>query len=314
MEEAWLPALQIIVTAAVNVAFALMTGSFAGVAILARADSDWGRSRVQSLRRIATCAVAACLTASLFGLWILAAVMSEQPMLSSLSSLAAVLMQTHAGHAAALGTTALAILLACLLFATGQLGGRRVLVVAAACSAAFAASRASAGHAGATGALLPMITDWVHLLSASTWAGIVMVSALDALREPGPDGLLARTDCKSYVANISTIATATLAGVVVTGMFSSWRALDGSLTSLVTSTYGAILLVKVAGVGAATALGAHNRFVLMPRLFASVRGNGSSFPAALRRFTGVLGVESFILFGVLALAAALSTGSPPGPR
>lgn len=311
MDEAWLATLQLFATATANVALALMAGSFSALGMLRGAASDWGRDRSASVRRIATGAVAACLAANLFGLWILTAVMSEQPMLASLSSLGTVLMGSHAGHAAAVGCVVLMGLFLYLLLERGSSRRGAVVYVGAACAAIFAMSRAWVSHAGATGTLLPVAADWLHLMSASTWAGLVMISAIDTLRRSKPEGLLARTDCKSFVANVSAIATAMLIGVVVTGAFSSWRALGGSLTPLATSSYGLILLVKLAGVGMATALGARNRFVVMPRLFAAVRSDGSSFPAALRQFTRVLGVESVVLFGVLGLAAALSTGSPP---
>ncbi|MGF6656265.1 putative copper export protein [Paraburkholderia youngii] len=74
-----------------------------------------------------------------------------------------------------------------------------------------------------------------------------------------------------------------------------------------------MLLLKLALVGIATAVGGHNRFFEMPQLLASLREASSEFAARpLKRFAAVLHVESIVLAGVLVTAAVLVSSPLPG--
>jgi putative copper resistance protein D len=309
--DAWLFGLRLIATAAANIALAAAVGSFAAQAILVGDESAWARTRTVWISGLATRSVAMCLVAAALGLWTLAAVMTELPMLAALLSVPTVLVQTHAGRAAALGMVSLTVLLLFMQMPKSRPSARLAVGLGCGCIALFAASRSSASHAGANGALLPLAMDWAHLLSVSLWGGIVMISAMVFLRGPIPEDVHGRDECATFVRNISTTATWTLAGVVFTGAFSSWHALGGTLTPLGASTYGWVLLAKLVCVAFAVALGAHNRLVVMPRLLASIRTGDRTYRADFRAYTGVLGVESLVLLGVLALAALLATSSPP---
>lgn len=314
MDDAALWSLRVAVIAAVNVGFAVLVGSLASLRMLRSAKSPWALRRAGSTVVGLKASVAWSWVATAALLWTQGAEMSGQPLLDALGSVGTVLRRTHFGHAWAAGATALLVLTIGMLLAWYRIVDRRHVVLWWVCVAAYAASRSSAGHAGATGALLPLVVDWMHLLCVSAWAGVVFIAAGAILRKPIPADPVERGHCASYVESLSRAATWALAAVLVTGSYGAWRSLDGALGPLVSSTYGEILLFKLAWVAIAIALGAHNRLVAMPRLLAALRAPPQPFDAPLRAFRRVLQWESIALLAALAAAAALSLSAPPaGP-
>jgi putative copper resistance protein D len=252
----------------------------------------------------------ACGLAFALVLWTQAAVMAEVPLLVALGSIGSVLGDSHIGHAWLAGTAALAMLAG--MGDLSKAGLRRSrLVAATGCGVLFAASKSWTSHAGASGELVPFVVDWVHLVSASVWAGAVFLATVLVLREPRPIGMADREACAAFVEALSATATWSLAGVLATGAFNAWRGLGGSLGSLWASGYGQLLLAKLVLVAIAIALGAHNRFRVMPSLLGELRSTRSTSHALTRVFHRVLCLESFVLLAVLAAAAALSNSAPP---
>ena len=96
------------------------------------------------------------------------------------------------------------------------------------------------GHA-ATGDLpaLALPADVVHLAAVGLWFGGLVV-VLSVLLPTGDPAVLARV-----VPRFSSVAFASVAALVVTGVFQSWRQ-AGSLDALTDTTYGNLLLVKLA--------------------------------------------------------------------
>ena len=311
MDDAGLQTFQWVVTATSNVALSAIAGSLSALTILGADDSAWSRSRADSVERVLRASIAIALGAAILGLWILAALFSELPLLESVGSIGKILPQTHAGRAWVVGTTALAVLLLSLRPRRGRPRNSRVLALGAVCAVLFAGSRSWASHAGATGDLLAFAIDWAHLVSVSLWAGLVGISARVALRDPLPQYLREKNECAHFVQALSDTATGSLAVLVLTGVFSAWRSLGGSLAPLLSSNYGLILLMKLALVAVAAALGAHNRFAAMPSLLASLRARSSSISAPYQKFLRVLSTESGVLLAILVVAAMLSTSSPP---
>lgn len=138
---------------------------------------------------------------------------------------------------------------------TGILGS--CVAVAALC--VFAATKAASSHAADEGDFtLLEFSQVVHLIATAIWAGAVLVAGIvvipsfvasaeiDALWKFG--GLLSRT---------VTVAVLLLG---VSGIYTTDRELSPSLSALWTSTWGRILLLKIACVGAALMLGALCRF------------------------------------------------------
>jgi putative copper resistance protein D len=110
-----------------------------------------------------------------------------------------------------------------------------------------------------------------------------------------------------WVQTLSSVATGALAVVIGSGLFNAWRGI-ASAANLIGSAYGTTLVVKVALVLIAFALGGFNRLQAMPRLLTALRApaDHSSLP---RRFVQVLRIEAVVLFAAL-MAAALLRSSP----
>jgi putative copper resistance protein D len=215
------------------------------------------------------------------------------------------LRETHYGHAWSIGFVALALALV-----AGAAGRKAGFAVAALGVAAFAYSRSAVSHAAGAGDFtLRVAIDWVHLLLACLWVGMVLVGAFSALRAP------ARTpsdafDAAAWVAALSSTATGALAVIFLTGALKVWWATP-SVAGLRASDYGAVLLVKLSLVAVAVALGGFNRLRVMPALLDELRAAGSPSSAFRRRFVQVLRIEALVLLLVLVAAAVLSGTESP---
>jgi putative copper resistance protein D len=171
-------------------------------------------------------------------------------------------------------------------------------------------SRSMVSHAGAGGDFSwAVAADWVHLVLVSVWLGGVLVAGLAALR-PEPADPQSRLECAAYVRVLSRSATIALAGIVVTGAFGAWRGL-GTIGNAFGNPYATILLLKLALVLGAAALGGLNRFVVMPALLTQLRQAGPAQADAGRRFALILRVEAVLLIAALVAAAFLGSTAPP---
>ena len=119
-----------------------------------------------------------------------------------------------------------------------------------------------------------------------------------------------RADIAAWVQSLSTVATRALIVVTGTGLFNAWRGV-GSPADLVGNPYGNTLLVKVGLVAVAVALGAFNRFRVMPRLAAALRAPLGHSARPQERFVQVLRIEAVVLFAALIAAAVLSSSPLP---
>lgn len=135
-------------------------------------------------------------------------------------------------------------------------GGRRwapAFVTVAALAALVVPSLA--GHAWTTSpAAVAVAVDGAHLLAAAVWVGglvglVVAASSQGALRP--------------MAARFSTVALWAVVAVVLTGAASSWLQVR-SFDALFDTSYGRLLLLKVAGVAVLVVLGFVNRRRLLP--------------------------------------------------
>lgn len=156
-------------------------------------------------------------------------------------------------------------------------------------------------HASAEG-VLAIVADWTHLLAVALWVGglasLVLVLATAAV----PDrGRLAQ----AVVPRFSAVAGGSLGVVVLTGLYSAWLQVP-ALRALTATPYGRALLVKLALVTLIVALGAFNRFVVVPRL----RGRAVEPERPVARLLRVASGELALGAGVLLIVAVL-TALPP---
>lgn len=305
------PWLGLVITAILNTVFATVAGAVMSLWVLARSGSAWSRSRFEATATVLNRALAASVLTFALLLWTQTAAFAELPLLSALGSIGAVVRGTRFGHAWVIGTAVLVLTLGFARSRRGWSGPGPFLRASTACVVLFAAAKSWTSHAGASGALLPFVVDWVHLVSVSVWAGAVFIGAGVVLRAPQPVGLAERGTCASYIQALSTTATWSLAAVLVTGVFTVWRGLNGEASLLFSSSYGAVLVTKLVLVALAVALGAQNRFFVMPRLLKELRAPEPSSSPSPPTFHRVLCVESLVLVAVFCAAAALSSSAPP---
>lgn len=301
MDDTTLAALRTAAGALSDVGFAAMLGALATPALLRDGSSAWATRRLRRSRTLFGAATLLALVASLAWMAIEAVAMTDAPLPAALAEVGGIVTGTGFGRAWAVATAALvaALLLgrACRYraFPLRSLGVLTVVV---------AAAHACMGHAAAAGLgwLVPAMA--VHLLATGLWAGGVFGAALVVLRGE-PDAI----DGVRYARRLSTLATAALAGVVVTGGAIAWHGLGGTLASLVPVTvvaptagtdWAIALDAKLALVALAVALGGFNRFVVLPAM-----------PRSCGRFARVLRLEAVVMVAVLVAAAWLAGGEPP---
>ena len=295
MDDATLATLRNMASAAFDVGNACMVGALATLALLRDAASDWAARGARRCRELFLQAAVLALVASLAWLAVQAISMSDLPGLAALQTAGSIVVDTAFGRSWAVATF---FVLACVVLAHVKRYRPMPVRALGVAVTVVAIAHANAGHAGANGVGWLLPTMAVHALATGLWAGAVFAAVLAVWRDTPPD-----VDGPRLALRLSRLATAALAGVVVTGVASAWHGLGGSLAPLAPesgSSWGLLLDVKLALVACAVALGAFNRFVVMRAL-----------PSAGPRFARVLRVEAVVLLGVLVVAAWLTNGEPP---
>jgi copper transport protein len=160
---------------------------------------------------------------------------------------------------------------------------------------ALGAFPALTGHANA-GDLraLALVADTLHVWAVGGWiGGLGLVLFLDH-RQRRIVGSDAPSVLPTLVTRFSPVAMASVATLVVTGLFASWVRLDG-VGALVSTDYGRLLLVKVILAGAVLGLGARNFKRLTPKL-------GDAAGRAAMRKSAVL---EFLVANVVLVVTAI---------
>ena len=166
-------------------------------------------------------------------------------------------------------------------------------------------------HSAATGPAvsLPVLMDWLHLLAVSAWAGglPILAGTLAVLgRQPAGRELSRAT--ATLVNRFSNAALASVAVLVVTGAFSAVIHV-GNVQGLVATDHGRALMLKIALVVIALALGAINLLRVKPALVRTVssrRANAAPF-RWLRRTTGA---ETVVIVAIFLVAGFLTASVP----
>src|SRR5262245_14988446 len=272
------------------------------------------------LRRWITGLLGLLLLLTVADLLIRAQAMSGGAAAGTVSTLRDVVTRTHFG---ALWVTRIGVLPLALMLAFGR--GAVIRTLCGLCAVALALTASLTGHAAEWGDLTVSVgADWVHAVAASAWTGGLIVLALVVFRR-GPAwprallGVVAR--------RFSRLAGVCLLIVVVTGAYNVWAQL-GAVSSLWTSTYGRVLVVKLLVAAALVGLGAINRYVIVPRLDPGrrPRGLGARLVRASRllilgrmrlpgaqvpsRFAAYLVAEALLALVVFAFTTTLGEATP----
>ncbi len=175
--------------------------------------------------------------------------------------------------------------------------GRRQLLWPALIGSALLASGFSlSGHQATepNSTWATQLADWLHLVAASVWAGGVL--ALAVIVWPLAPGLR-----RAAFLGFSRIAVGLVAVLVLAGTYLSVVRLP-EVSDLWSTSYGQLLLIKIAVVLLALAWGGIHHVFVRPRL---ERGD---VPSGVGR--SLIG-ESAVAMAVLLFAAVLVNGSPP---
>lgn len=193
----------------------------------------------------------------------------------------------------------------------GKSPQRWVAVPLAAGLVYLALTPALAGHPsteGPRGLFFP--ADVLHVLSASVWVGgvVCLLLAVPAATRslPGPR----RTELLvALLARFSPLALASVVVIALTGALQAYLDVR-SLSGLLDSTYGALVLAKTGLLAVLIALGRQHRARLLPALRGRLgRGSTPGGPGAATR--RALRGELALMLGVLAVTAALVSYTPP---
>lgn len=194
-----------------------------------------------------------------------------------------------------------------LLIIQGSRPGSTLAIVA---FAGAVASFAWSGHGAATegaGGLVHLAADIVHVLAAALWMGALVGFFLLLARSRSGD-IEATSRALSGFAAMGTGAVAVLA---VTGAVNAGFLVGADGLNLIAgSTWGVLLIVKLALFGLMLGLAAHNRFTLAPALARAV-GDGAGTQGLLRRLRISIMLEMLAGVALLGVVGAMGVQMPP---
>ena len=160
---------------------------------------------------------------------------------------------------------------------------------------ALPATWSGTGHANAQPGIVPAAADTVHLAAMSAWVGGLALLAVCVLPRSAdhPVGEVA-----TALTRFSRIATVAVAALALTGLYQAWRGL-GSWAALPGSSYGTLLVFKLALIGLLLWLGALSRSAVRSRYLAAASPMLASARGATHRRRPV--------------APPATSAAPPGP-
>ncbi|MGP4010368.1 copper resistance CopC/CopD family protein [Streptomyces sp. 4N124] len=145
------------------------------------------------------------------------------------------------------------------------------------------------------------IAGLVHLLGAALWIGGLAMLTLAVLprREPG--------ELAAVVPGYSRLAAVSVAAIAAAGLVLAWQVV-GSYDALLHTSYGQLLLVKTAVLGAVLAAAQCSRQWVRTRLDLAVLLRGDA--ATVRPFGVSVAAETGLVLVVLAVTSLLVTADP----
>ncbi len=248
--------------------------------------------------------VVALTISSIIGLFMHSMETSDSPFSEIFSVLPLIILRTRYGHLWVVRLAALAALWIGWWAGKRRLDFRAISVLMLGAGAVIAMSRSASGHA-ADGAYLslPVLMDWLHLLSGSVWGGglialsIVVLPKIIKLTEQ--QGLL-----MAYIARrFSTLAGIALGTILITATYNAWIQV-GSFHALWQTPYGRIIIVKILLLSVLMILGAANRYISIPLLHNPfLRKSDKS--QSIRRFVHTIWGEAILIIFVIICTSFL---------
>jgi copper resistance protein D len=189
--------------------------------------------------------------------------------------------------------------------------GLRRDVIAPVLAAALLISLAGAGHSqveeGISGAI-HVISDAAHLLAAGAWLGGLVPLALMLVAYNRDREITREEDLQQVLMGFSGMGYVAVAALIGSGLVNSWY-LVGTVTGLLTTQYGQLLLAKLVLFAGMLLLAVINRFWLVPSMSKARAGDGTSSVQTGRLRNHVLG-EQLLGLMVLLIVSVLGTIRP----
>ena len=161
------------------------------------------------------------------------------------------------------------------------------------------------GHAWAASAEygLAIYLDWLHMAAAAVWIGGLMMIALGVRKVLSiTEGARRASLLSETISRFNKFAIAATILLALTGIYNSWIHVE-SISALVSTLYGRVLLAKIGVTALMIALGGVNSYILHPRISAAAEAGDTADAKALFRNVGI---EIALAVIVLLLAATLA--------
>jgi copper transport protein len=155
------------------------------------------------------------------------------------------------------------------------------------------------GHASTEGGIA-IFSDWAHVISAAIWTGGLGFLVLALLRSESDRWPLATR----AVPRFSNLAVGSVIVLLIAGIINGYLQVR-TWSNLWETTYGLLLLAKVALVVPLLALGAYNNRYAVPRLRA-----GIASVLERRRFLRAAGTELAVMVTIVGVTAVLVNAEP----
>jgi len=290
------------------VALAGVVGGLVAELLLLPRDGNGLAAVQQRLRRLTFASLTLLVVASGADLIERARTMAEGGIGAAVAALALVLGRTHFGVMWRLRASTIAIVA---LLCWTRARSARLVALATMLAAVF--TLAASGHAADWGdATATTIVDWVHASAAFAWGGGLGALWWCVFRAPPS---LSSAALVTITRRFSRLALACAAAIVLSGSFNAYVEV-AELPALWSSAYGRVLALKVVLVLGALALGAMNRYRLLPalsesaeRVIAERPPDRASARLLMSRYVAGEVILVVVVFGCTALLGQL-----PPPR
>ncbi|POM24797.1 Copper transport protein YcnJ precursor [Actinomadura rubteroloni] len=186
----------------------------------------------------------------------------------------------------------------------GDRAVRRAPWRVAALAVAFGLVRTTGMTSHATGTARPFLSetaDVLHLTGASLWFGGLVILLLGVLRRRRPEELA------QVVPRYSMLALGCVLAIAASGLVLAWQ-LVGSVSGLLDTSYGRLLLAKLAIFALVLGAAQRSKRWVGGRLDLAVRRGGDA--ATVRPFVYSVAIETALLSVVLVAATLLVTAAP----
>jgi putative copper resistance protein D len=199
-----------------------------------------------------------------------------------------------------------ALLIVAMIWRSGaSIFGRRPIALLVFAAAVLLASLAGVGHTQVhegVAAIIHVTADAVHLLAAGVWLGGLLPLGMVVVSCRRKQ--LLDDDAVFVLSRFSGMAYLAVAALVASGSINGWF-LIGSLSALIGTGYGELLLLKLGLLALMLCLAAANRFWLIPAL-AKALTESDLVLARLRRHILAEQILGILVVGIVSLLGTLS--------